>query len=92
MTFEEILADSCAFFARPQDNRTAEIYLDLPASNIQEASASLRAAGCRHVAIFAEDRVAEESRYYVYYVFEHPQDRRYLLLRTPISPSQPEFH
>jgi len=92
MTFEEILAEGGVFFARPQDNRTAEIYLDLPASNIQEASASLRSAGCRHVAIFAEDRVAEESRYYVYYVFEHPQDRRYLLLRTPLSPSQPEFH
>jgi Ni,Fe-hydrogenase III large subunit/Ni,Fe-hydrogenase III component G len=92
MTFEQILADGGALFARPLDSRCDEIYLDLSGSDVREAAAILRLAGCRHVAVFAEDRIADESRDYIYYVFEHPKDRRYLLLRTPIDPSRPAFH
>jgi Ni,Fe-hydrogenase III large subunit/Ni,Fe-hydrogenase III component G len=91
MTFVQILAAIENLSSQPQDIRSAEIYLDVPAVDLRETAARLRAAGCRHVAIFAEDRMAEESLYYVYYVFEHRDDPRYLLLRTPIASSQPAF-
>jgi Ni,Fe-hydrogenase III large subunit/Ni,Fe-hydrogenase III component G len=86
----EILAAGGAPFARWRE-RPGEIYVDLPDADARAASAYLRSAGCRHVAVFAEDRAAEESRDYVYYVFEHREDSRYLLLAAPIDPAKPGF-
>lgn len=68
-----------------------EVYLDLPVSDLRTAAARYLASGCRLTATFAEDRTAAESRYYVYYVFEQPQDPHYLLVRTPIDADHPAF-
>jgi Ni,Fe-hydrogenase III large subunit len=76
---------------QPRQSSAGEVYVDLPAADARAASAHLRSAGCRHVAVFAEDRTAEESRDYLYYVFEHREDDRYLILRAPVDPSHPEF-
>jgi Ni,Fe-hydrogenase III large subunit/Ni,Fe-hydrogenase III component G len=88
---DAILAAGGGMFAWRQDKPGGEIYVDVQESYARIPSAYLRQAGCRHVAVFAEDRRAEESCYYVYYVFEHPEDSRYLLLRAPVDPAQPEF-
>ncbi|HUJ21892.1 MAG TPA: NADH-quinone oxidoreductase subunit C [Bryobacteraceae bacterium] len=69
----------------------SEIYADLPTSDVRPVAAFLLERGCRLVAVFAEDRTAQEGRYYLYYVFEHPEDPRYLLARAPIAPGNPVF-
>src|ERR1039458_5632789 len=46
----------------------------------------------RLVAVFAEDRVAAESVFYNYYVFEQPGEPCYLILQAPIDADQPRFH
>jgi Ni,Fe-hydrogenase III large subunit/Ni,Fe-hydrogenase III component G len=45
----------------------------------------------RLASVFAEDRVATEGVFYNYYVFERRGDPCYLLLQTPIPPSEPSF-
>jgi Ni,Fe-hydrogenase III large subunit/Ni,Fe-hydrogenase III component G len=102
MKFDEIIS---SFPGEEQDGGTGfsqywrteprtpkgEIYLNLPASDARAAASHLRSAGCRHVAVFAEDRRLEESRDYLYYVFEHREDSRYLVLRAPIDCGEPAF-
>ena len=88
---DEILAAGGEVFADPRMSRAGEIYIDLPGSDARGAAAYLRAAGCRHVSVFAEDRTEEESLAYLYYVFEHPEDRRYLMVRARVDPRQAEF-
>lgn len=91
MTWERILDGGAGLFTGPRDHRAAEVYVNLPGADAREASAYLRSEGCRHVAVFAEDRVAEEARDYLYYVFEHREDPRYLLLRASIDPAHAAF-
>jgi Ni,Fe-hydrogenase III large subunit/Ni,Fe-hydrogenase III component G len=45
----------------------------------------------RLVSVFAEDRVAVESVFYIYYVFERPADPCYLILQAPVSAAQAQF-
>jgi Ni,Fe-hydrogenase III large subunit/Ni,Fe-hydrogenase III component G len=87
----EILAAGGSPFVRVEEQVPGEIAVHLPDSDARAAAAWLRSAGCRHVAVFAEDRTVEESAAYLYYVFEHRDDRRHLILRATIDPSQPEF-
>ncbi len=69
-----------------------EIYLDLSDSNIPPVAAYLiRRFSARLAAVFAEDRCASEGCFYNYYVFEHPADPRYLLVRAPIPADNPAF-
>lgn len=86
----ELLAAGGGAFAQARE-RTGEIYIHLPGNDARAAAAYLRSAGCRHVSVFAEDRTVDEALAYLYYVFEHPEDSRYLVLRAPIDPSKPEF-
>lgn len=88
MTFDQIL-DEGGVFAR--DSRPSEIYVDVPLGDVASAAEYLRSAGCRHVALFAEDRTASQDCDLLYYVFEHPQDSRYLLLRAPAAGSFPSM-
>jgi Ni,Fe-hydrogenase III large subunit/Ni,Fe-hydrogenase III component G len=69
-----------------------EIYLDLPDSNIPPVAAYLRQKfSARLAAVFAEDRSGPEGHFYNYYVFEHPADPRYLLVRAPIAVDDATF-
>jgi len=86
---DEILSGDQFPFRR--ESKAGEIYVDLPGTDARAPAAYLRSRGCRHVCVFAEDRTVEESLAYLYYVFEHPQDSRYLVLRAPVDPSRPEF-
>jgi Ni,Fe-hydrogenase III large subunit/Ni,Fe-hydrogenase III component G len=49
------------------------------------------AYGSRLVAVFAEDRVAAESVFYNYYVFEQPGEPCYLIFQAPVPAGQPHF-
>ncbi|MDR3703362.1 MAG: NADH-quinone oxidoreductase subunit C [Candidatus Sulfopaludibacter sp.] len=88
---DEILAAGSELFAQPRNSRPNEINIDLPGTDARAAAAYLRSAGCRHVSVFAEDRTEEESLAYLYYVFEHAEDKRYLVVRAPVDPRQAEF-
>lgn len=87
----EILAAGNDLFAPTREVRETEIYVDLPAPDARGAAAYLRSAGCRHVAVIGEDRTPEESGYSLYYVMEHPEDSRHVILRAHINPEHPEF-
>ncbi len=45
----------------------------------------------RLVAVFAEDRLAQDGVFYNYYVVEQRGDPAYLMLRAPIPRGQPQF-
>jgi len=49
------------------------------------------AYGSRLVAVFAEDRVADEGVFYNYYVFEQPGEPCYVVLKAPVDADQPRF-
>ncbi len=87
----EILAAEGSPFAHFEEPNPGEVCVHLPDNDARAAAAWLRSSGCRHVAVFAEDRTAEEGVAYLYYVFEHREDRRHLILRATIEPSQPKF-
>jgi Ni,Fe-hydrogenase III large subunit/Ni,Fe-hydrogenase III component G len=86
-----IIAGSGDLLGRYWQSPAGEIYVDVPEGDARAAAEYLRLAGCRHVTVFAEDRIEQESRAYIYYVLEHPDDRRYLVLQAPIDPARPEF-
>src|ERR1035438_1786859 len=45
----------------------------------------------RLVTVFAEDRVKTESVFYNYYVFDHPGDTAWIILKAPIPGDHPSF-
>ncbi|MBI1896773.1 MAG: NADH-quinone oxidoreductase subunit C [Acidobacteria bacterium] len=88
--FDQIRRDSVGLLENWREGRV-EIYADLPDSGIRPVMSTLMQSGCRIAAVFAEDRTGPEQRYYLYYVFEHPEDQRYLLARAPVSTANPVF-
>src|ERR1017187_728193 len=68
-----------------------EIYADLAETDARIAIALLTQSGSGLAAVFAEDRTPSEERYNLYYVFEHPEDSRYLLVRAPVASAHPAF-
>jgi len=88
--FEEIRASNPDVFARWHE-QPGEIYVDLPASDVHLAAAYAMARGCRAASVFAEDRRRAEGCFIVYYAFDHPEDTRYLMLRTPVAEHEGAF-
>jgi Ni,Fe-hydrogenase III large subunit/NADH:ubiquinone oxidoreductase subunit C len=80
--FDEIRANCGGLFPHWHE-QPGEIYADLTGPEVRPAAAVLMEGGCRAASVFAEDRRRQEGCHIVYYVFEHRDDRRYLMLRTP---------
>src|ERR1035438_3035496 len=57
----------------------------------QVAEYLISAYESRLVAVFAEDRVAAQSVFYNYYVFEQPGEHCYAILQAPIAADHPRF-
>jgi len=90
--FEQIRNDNAGLFYGWRKQGGLEVYADLPVGHgCAPAAECLVRNGCRVATVFAEDRVAAEAQYNLYYVFEHPNDSRYLLLRTPVAADTPVF-
>jgi Ni,Fe-hydrogenase III large subunit/Ni,Fe-hydrogenase III component G len=87
--FDEILA-RCGVGAFPQVNE-AEIYAEAAVADVRSTVALLVEHGCRLASVFAEDRTTAGSGFLVYYVFDHAQDWRFLLVRASVSASTPAF-
>ena len=90
MTFEQIRESGGRLFENWKQ-RGKEIYVELHDADARPVTTSLIASGCRVAAVFAEDRTPVEQCYYVYYVFENPEDVRYLLVRAPIPEDNTAF-
>ncbi len=61
-------------------------------ADIPETAAFLRSEhGARLATLFAEDRLAAEALFHLYYVFERPGDPVYLILRASLPPDRPQF-
>jgi Ni,Fe-hydrogenase III large subunit/Ni,Fe-hydrogenase III component G len=89
--FDQIRNDHGDLLEHWHEQGDLEIYVDLPTSNTRPFAERLIVSGCRAAAVFAEDRLQEEGRYNLYYVFEHPEDFRYLLMRAPVAAGNPVF-
>jgi Ni,Fe-hydrogenase III large subunit/Ni,Fe-hydrogenase III component G len=69
-----------------------QIYAVLDADCVREVTGYLRTAhDARLVSVFAEDRVAGDNIFQIYYVFERPQDPCYLILTVPLAAGQAQF-
>jgi len=69
----------------------SEVYLDVALPDVRVVASELMEKGCRLTAAFAEDRTPLEACYYVYNVFEQPDDPQYLLMRMRVPAAQPVF-
>jgi len=69
----------------------AEIHAEIALANLRPMVAYFIEEGCRLVSVFAEDRIAVDLCFFLYYVFEHVEDRRYLLVRTAVAADHPVF-
>ena len=69
-----------------------QVSIALRGPDVREIAEHLISAyGSRLVAVFAEDRVAAESVFYNYYVFEQLAEPCYVILQAPIPADQPRF-
>src|SRR6266700_1395816 len=89
--FDRILRDGGSLFEHWREQGGSEIYIDLPDPDIRPIMARLTQNGCRVASVFAEDRTGPEARYCLYYVFEHLEDLRYLLVRASVATDRPAF-
>jgi Ni,Fe-hydrogenase III large subunit/Ni,Fe-hydrogenase III component G len=69
----------------------AEIRADAALSDVRRMVAGLIENGCRLASVFAEDRTAVTEDFLIYYVFDHPADERFLVVRTVVPSHLPAF-
>ncbi len=73
-------------------DREEEVYLFLGDPDVRALTDYLRSEfEARLVTVFAEDRRSAEGVFFNYYVFERKGDSRYLIVRAPVRPDDPEF-
>ncbi len=68
-----------------------EIHAAVALAEVRPMVESLIEYGCRLASVFAEDRIAAEDGFLLYHLFDHPGDRRYLLVRSSIPAEDPSF-
>jgi Ni,Fe-hydrogenase III large subunit/Ni,Fe-hydrogenase III component G len=83
--FDEILARCGHIFTAWFEANDAEIHAEAALNDVRSFVALLIQNGCRLASVFAEDRTAADSCFLLYHLFEHPEDRRFLLVRTEIA-------
>lgn len=89
--FDEILPRCTGTCTRLPETSSTEIYAEVALALVPAMAAQLVNEGCRLASVFAEDRTTASSAFLIYYVFEHMQDHRFLLVRTSVPADQPEF-
>ncbi|MFB3776471.1 MAG: NADH-quinone oxidoreductase subunit C [Bryobacteraceae bacterium] len=69
-----------------------QVYAAVEAAGVPAIIDSLRSGwAARVAAVFAEDRLAAEGAFYVYYVVERPDDPVYLVLRASVEDDRMSF-
>jgi Ni,Fe-hydrogenase III large subunit/Ni,Fe-hydrogenase III component G len=89
--FDEIRARCGIAFQGWTQTNEAEIHANAVISDVRPMVARLIENGCRLASVFAEDRTAADFAFLIYYVFEHLDDRRFLIVRTSIPADAPAF-
>jgi Ni,Fe-hydrogenase III large subunit/Ni,Fe-hydrogenase III component G len=78
--------------AAPPSVAYNQVSLALLGPDVRSLAGHLRSGyDSRLVAVFAEDRVADDGVFYNCYVFEQPGEPCYLIFRAPIPADQPSF-
>jgi len=88
--FDGIEQDPSGLFEQRRE-QGREIYIDAPVSSMSTIADRLLEERCRLASVFADDRRDADLGYHVYYVFDHVEDPRYLLVRTPVPADNPGF-
>ncbi len=92
VAFDSVLADVRALASAVAGQAPGEVRVALEdVLRRGEIAAALLERGCRFASVFAEGRRDAEGSFYLYDVVEHPEDRRYLVLRYRIAPERPHF-
>lgn len=68
-----------------------EIHAEIALADVRSMAVRLVENGCRLASVFAEDRTGAGSGFLIYYVFEHIEDRRFLLVRASVPADRLEF-
>jgi Ni,Fe-hydrogenase III large subunit/Ni,Fe-hydrogenase III component G len=80
-----------AVYTSPQAVQ-GQVTIGLTSPDVRPVAEYLQSAyPSRLVSVFAEDRVAEEDLFYIYYVFEQPGEPWYVILRAPVPAGDPRF-
>jgi Ni,Fe-hydrogenase III large subunit/Ni,Fe-hydrogenase III component G len=83
--FEELCERFPGLLAGIDDSVRGQVTITLTGPDIRPVAAHLRESyGSRLVAVFAEDRVADESVFHNYYVFEQTGKPDYLIVRAQV--------
>src|ERR1017187_10090169 len=90
-SFDEIRVRCGITFTWWGEANDAEIHAEAAVAEVRPMVASLVKDGCRLASVFAEDRTEPGNGFLIYYVFDHPGDRRFLLVSTAISADVPSF-
>ncbi len=76
----------------PLEAESADSLCAVHRSDIPAMAAALRTEhDARLVMVFAEDRLAAEEAFFLYYVFERPGEPAYLILRAPVPAGDARF-
>jgi Ni,Fe-hydrogenase III large subunit/Ni,Fe-hydrogenase III component G len=89
--FDEIQLRRGIAFDGWRDVNDDEVHAEVALADVRSMAVRLVENGCRLASVFAEDRTMAGSGFLIYYVFEHIQDRRFLLVRTSVPANNPEF-
>jgi Ni,Fe-hydrogenase III large subunit/Ni,Fe-hydrogenase III component G len=77
---------------RMEASHADQLYAAIAADDVAAITETLRADhDARLAAVFAEDRVARERAFHIYYVFERRGDASYLILRANVEATSPHF-
>ncbi len=89
--FDKIRAHCGIAFENWTEANEAEVHAAVALSSVRSMVQYLIENGCRLACVFAEDRIASETSFLLYHLFDHPGDSRYLLVRSSVPAENPNF-
>ncbi len=90
--FQELRAQFPDLVGEFQEASPTAVSIGLRSPDVRPVAEYLASEyGSRLVAVFAEDRVADENVFYNYYVFEQRGEASYLIFQAPVDAATPSF-
>jgi Ni,Fe-hydrogenase III large subunit/Ni,Fe-hydrogenase III component G len=81
-SFDEILVRCSDVMKGLRAVNATEVHGEVALTDVRSMVRRLVENGCRLASVFAEDRTTAASGFLLYYVFDHIEDRRFLLVST----------
>ena len=89
--FDDIQMRGGIAFNSWRDANDDEVHAEVALADVRSMAIGLVANGCRLASVFAEDRTGTGSGFLIHYVFEHIEDRRFLLVQASVPIDRLEF-